>query len=171
MDKHTARLSRLERQELFLIALNYHDGHISDACRDTGIVRATFRKWIERNQDNFAGKYWDVIENNVDDAERVLYWMATGKTDKLQTWINQYGKEYFMNDLQALKTYLKAKASSRGYNDKVEVSGPMGGAIPVDASVALELPPEITTLATWVKQANELKKEGKDGPESDVDRD
>ena len=73
------------------------------ACEAIGIVRSTLWRWL-KNDHIFAEKVREVQLGLVDEIECKLLDLARS------------------GNLQAIKTFLKAKAANRGYTNKVEIT-------------------------------------------------
>lgn len=88
-------------KKAFLKNLSIGKGIISYACSLTGITRATYYNWINKDS-NFKKKCEDIQEEILDIVESKL--------------LNKINEE----DLTAIIFYLKTKGKKRGYVEKVE---------------------------------------------------
>ena len=73
------------------------------ACEAIGIARSTLWRWL-KNDRSFAEKVMEIEESLIDEIEGKLLDLARS------------------GNLQAIKTFLKAKAANRGYTNKVEIT-------------------------------------------------
>ena len=75
----------------------------ASACKAVKVNRSTAWRWVKDDLD-FAEKVVEIEEGLIDEIEGKLLDLALG------------------GNLQAIKTFLKAKAADRGYTNKLEIS-------------------------------------------------
>ena len=98
---------REENKELFLIALEKTLGIVSAACKEIGISRDTYYKWL-RDDPEFKKKVDDMNEYQVDFVE------------------NQLFKKIKAGSERAILFYMKYKGKNRGYASRTEITGANG---------------------------------------------
>jgi hypothetical protein len=125
--------SKQTRQTLWLKAFRAKLFNISAACRDIGIDRSTYYKWLDDPE--FTEAVHDAREEKIDFIEsRLLNKIKEG-------------------DTTAIIFALKTLAKSRGYVERREISGPEGRAIPsVDVKILLQNPESRMALETIARQ-------------------
>ena len=128
-------MEQRERQELFLVVLGSQMGNVSQACIASGVGRATYYRWLE--DEAFEECVGIVREGLLDMAETALLLNV------------QDGRS------QDVQFYLKTQGRSRGYGERLELSGPGGGAIPLASPT---YPPEPETLAEWEAHVRTVRK-------------
>lgn len=100
------------RKEKFLKQFRKHHSLVIASCKAAQIHSQTYYIWL-RSDPEFAQAIDDIREEVIDDVE-----------SKLMQRINA-------QDMDAIKTFLKAKAKNRGYSDRVEHTGANGNPITV----------------------------------------
>lgn len=105
-----------DNKELLLLALEECGAIVTAACRNAGVSRDTYYRYLSEDP-AFAAAVKDIEEQCIDHVEHGLYILAKGgaQSEKVQ--------------VDAAKTYLNAKARSRGYGTEVrkqEISGELG---------------------------------------------
>ena len=98
----TKRKKTAEKKKVFLEVFTNTLGNISHSCRSAKIVRRTYEKWMNNDED-FARSVYDVNQSNIDLAESML--MRNIKE----------GKE------ASIFFKLKTQARDRGYIERQEV--------------------------------------------------
>lgn len=96
--------------------------HVGKCCKELGISRKTYYRWIEED-DDFADDIDEVFAYDVDDSEERLRLLRQGLpkmekdadgTLKFKGWVE---KPHF----GALVVHLQAKAKDRGYGREIKV--------------------------------------------------
>lgn len=101
----------LERKKKALLkALENSLGVVTEACREVGIGRTAFYKYLNEDPE-FAAAVKDIDEVALDFAEGQLY------------------KQIREGSTVATIFYLKTKGKKRGYVERQEISGPEGSPI------------------------------------------
>lgn len=100
-DSVRVRMTKAKRKQAALLAYEKTMGNISATCKEVGISRETFYRWM-REDKKFETKVSEVGEANIDFAETVLLKNI------------REGKE------TSLIFYLKTKGRERGYIEKIE---------------------------------------------------
>lgn len=100
-ESNRVRMTKAKRKKAALLFYEKSMGNVSATCREIGITRQTFYRWLKEDP-KFAEKATEVDESNVDFAETALL-----KNIK-------DGKE------TSLIFFLKTKGKSRGYIETVE---------------------------------------------------
>lgn len=95
------KMTKAKRKQAALLAYEKTMGNISATCKEVGISRETFYRWM-REDKKFETKVSEVGEANIDFAETVLLKNI------------REGKE------TSLIFYLKTKGRERGYIEKIE---------------------------------------------------
>lgn len=127
-----------ELQEYFLIMLDNYRGSIVKTCKVTKVPRSLYDKWML--VDEFRDCVLIIKEQVIDLLEDTLIDVAVAD-----------------RNVQAIKYYMDNQARHRGYGqghtNKLEVSGPGGGAIPIG-----HYPPQPKTLEEWQAQVVSAQK-------------
>lgn len=100
-DSVRVRMTKAKRKQAALLAYEKTMGNISATCKEVGISRETFYRWM-REDKKFETKVSEIGEANIDFAETVLLKNI------------REGKE------TSLIFYLKTKGRERGYIEKIE---------------------------------------------------
>ncbi len=95
------KMTKAKRKQAALLAYEKTMGNISATCKEVGISRETFYRWM-REDKKFETKVSEIGEANIDFAETVLLKNI------------REGKE------TSLIFYLKTKGRERGYIEKIE---------------------------------------------------
>lgn len=89
------------KKEKLFKALDKAHGNVSTACKEVGICRATFYKWLKANED--LKEYAEQVhESAIDHVENKLFDLINDK------------------NVTAIIFYLKTQGKSRGYIEKQE---------------------------------------------------
>lgn len=90
--------------------------NISKTCSSISISRNAFYDWLQNNL-IFKNKFQELIEQELDEAEEMHYYLRKGipqiENGKLSGWKKE-------PDRQALEFFLKTKGKKRGYVEKSE---------------------------------------------------
>lgn len=100
-DSVRVKMTKAKRKQAALLAYEKTMGNISATCKEVGISRETFYRWM-REDKKFETKVSEIGEANIDFAETVLLKNI------------REGKE------TSLIFYLKTKGRERGYIEKIE---------------------------------------------------
>lgn len=90
-----------KHKKMMLEALEASGGNIKTAAKAVGIARHTHYDWL-KSDDEYKQAVEDIVEGCIDDVESVLYEAIRAK------------------DITATIFFLKTRAKSRGYTEKVE---------------------------------------------------
>lgn len=94
------------KKNAFLAIMERTLGNITASCKEIGIERSTYYRWLEKDA-KFKQAVDDLSEMSVDFAE------------------SQLKKQIKDGDTTATIFYLKTKGKHRGYSEKVEFDGTM----------------------------------------------
>jgi hypothetical protein len=95
-------LTKKQKQDLFLKALEKNSGNISESCKKINISRKTFYHWCKKDE-NFKNQVEEIKESLIDLAE-----------NKLMEQIKK-------GNITAIIFFLKTKGKERGYTEKQEI--------------------------------------------------
>lgn len=140
-------MAKRPRQELIIEALRVSGGVVSVAASKLTVSRQTLHDWI-KNDSELKSACNQVREETLD--------LAEGKLLELVT----------KGDREAVKFYLRCQGKSRGWHDRVEMTGTVNTNVVADAAVLdlLKLSPkELQTLETL---ANKAANASDPGPEA-----
>lgn len=133
MNETNATKSKQARQRKWLGAYKANLFNIAKACREIGINRTTYYRWLE-NDPRFAEMVHDAREEKIDFIESKLF-------QKIQK-----------GDTISIIFALKTLAKSRGYVERQEISGPEGQPIAnIDVKAILKNPKMRVALETIAK--------------------
>jgi hypothetical protein len=102
-----------KNKEMLLVSLEKNLGIVSTACKEVGISRETFYKYL-RNDPEFKSKVDEINEITLDFAESQLL------------------KKIEEGSERSILFYMKYKARKRGYTDSIDITS--GGERIVDIS-------------------------------------
>lgn len=125
------RLTTARRKGAFLRALDESLGIISTACRAAKISRTTFYTWL-RNDPEFAECVREIEERQIDEVEGALL------------------SRIREADTTAIIFYLKTKGKTRGFSERLELTGRDGTDL---------LPPRVLTEEEAKRLFGELEKD------------
>ena len=97
------RESTIINKKKALECLERHRGIITHACKEAGISRETFHKWVKEDAD-FKSKVDDINETVIDFVENKLFKAIEGGSEK------------------SIHFYLRFKAKERGYTDSLDIT-------------------------------------------------
>jgi len=109
-DKVTESVKK--RKERMLDCVTRHWPSITNACAEAKLSRETYYQYL-RTDKNFARAVRDLDEGLIDKAESVI------------------GKHLEKEDAKVAMWFLEHRAKSRGYGDKLEVTGPNEGPLEI----------------------------------------
>jgi hypothetical protein len=107
-----------KKKELFLATLPKKNYHIGKTCAAIKVGRRTFYDW-KSNDEVFAEKYDDLIQEDIDDSEERVRLLRQGipKFDQTGKFVGWKERPHF----GALTYHLNAKAKDRGYGNVIEI--------------------------------------------------
>jgi len=97
------RESTIINKKKALECLERHRGIITHACKEAGISRETFHKWVKEDAD-FKRKVDDINETVIDFVENKLFKAIECGSEK------------------SIHFYLRFKAKERGYTDSLDIT-------------------------------------------------
>ncbi len=117
----TSKLDK--KKKLFIASYIKHKTHISKACKDAGINRSTYYRWVGED-DEFVRELEEAWEGYLDDVEEAVKKSAFGyvketKEEKLTYQgekIECIKESYYPPNTTSLKLIAEAKMRHRGYN-------------------------------------------------------
>jgi hypothetical protein len=111
----------IQRKKSLLTALEAKYGIVTDACREQGVERSTFYKWLKIDP-AFKAAVDDIQEVALDYVEGKLFERITG-VEVIKGVDKETGEPTTYSlppDVQAIGLYLKTKGKKRGYYEKTE---------------------------------------------------
>lgn len=129
------------KKEEFLTALESHLGIVSTACREAGIGKTTYYRWIEKDP-QFKAKVDAVADTAIDFVETQLF------------------KQIKDGNAQAAIFYLRTKAKHRGYSEMpmlgIDMSQPIQILLP---GAYAQQPPMLDITPTDVEDEEDEEEE------------
>lgn len=113
------------KKKLFIKAYIKHQTHISRSCKEVGINRGTYYKWVENDED-FVRELEESWEGYLDDVEEAIRKSAFGFTvETKEEKVTYQGDKvectkqtYYPPNPTNLKLLAEAKMRHRGYGRK-----------------------------------------------------
>lgn len=105
------------KKNAFLAKMDATLGNITISCKEVGIDRSTYYKWLEKDP-KFRQAVDDLAQTSIDFAESMLK------------------KNMKEGDTTAIIFFLKTKGRSRGYSEKQELE--LTGGVNVNADISIE---------------------------------
>lgn len=134
------------RKKAFLVILEKSMGVVTTAADKFGMDRSVHYKWM-KSDPKYKKAVEDIENRALDFAESKLFELISGaKVKEIKTHIidgkivTQEVTKQYTPDTTATIFYLKTKGKDRGYNERIEHTGPNGKPIDINENVTFYLP-------------------------------